>query len=337
MKRSLQIALGAAVSGIFLYFAFRDVDLAAVWRQMRAANYMWLGGAALACAYSNWARAQRWRLFFSRGEALSQPALFRATMIGIAANNVIPLRVGEALRAYVLSRSQGIAFATGFTTVMLERIFDLLIVLLFVAFTLAVVPIPANATTQVRAAAQLVTIVVVIAILGVFLLLFQRSLVTAWLERLLKLLPARLGDSARHLLYAFLAGLAALTDPRKLFVLFAYSLWVWIWFAAVFWFGAKSLALDSAYGLPIVQASIAGVALVAIFIMIPAAPGFVGTYQAGCILALGIFGIPREESLSFSLLVHAVQFVTVNVIGVYCFLVEGMTVREAQQATLRKD
>jgi uncharacterized membrane protein YbhN (UPF0104 family) len=77
-----------------------------------------------------------------------------------------------------------------------------------------------------------------------------------------------------------------------------------------------------------IQASVLSVVMVAIFIMIPAAPGFVGTFQAGCIVALGVFAVAKEEALSFSLLVHAIQFFSVNIIGAFCFLREGIRLRE---------
>ena len=66
--------------------------------------------------------------------------------------------------------------------------------------------------------------------------------------------------------------------------------------------------------------------------MIPAAPGFVGNFQIGCVVALGVFGVPKEEALSFSLLVHGIQFISVNIIGAYCFVREGISLREVQAA-----
>jgi uncharacterized membrane protein YbhN (UPF0104 family) len=81
-----------------------------------------------------------------------------------------------------------------------------------------------------------------------------------------------------------------------------------------------------------IRASLLAVVLVAIFIMVPAAPGFVGNFQIGCVVALGVFGIPKEEALSFSLLVHGIQFTTVSIIGAYCFLSEGISFREVRRA-----
>jgi uncharacterized membrane protein YbhN (UPF0104 family) len=81
-----------------------------------------------------------------------------------------------------------------------------------------------------------------------------------------------------------------------------------------------------------IRASLLATVLVAIFIMIPAAPGFVGTFQAGCIVALSVFAVPKGEALGLSLLIHGIQFSCVNLIGAYCFLREGISLREAQRA-----
>jgi uncharacterized protein (TIRG00374 family) len=165
----------------------------------------------------------------------------------------------------------------------------------------------------------------------VVFLFFKRELMVRWVHACLRPLPSRIAGSFRRLFHAFMAGLEALTDKRQLFYLFTYSLWLWMWFVAAYWCGVKSLDLDVTHDLPMIRASLLSVALVAVFIMIPAAPGFVGTFQAGCIVALGVFGVPKQEALSFSLLTHAVQFVSVNLIGAYYFVREGLSFREVQR------
>ena len=116
-----------------------------------------------------------------------------------------------------------------------------------------------------------------------------------WVERCLSLLPSKISEPLHRLFHAFLAGLEALTDKRQLLYIFGYSLWLWICFIIAFWCGAKSMGLDLTHDVPLIRASLLAVVLVAIFIMIPAAPGFVGTFQAGCIVSLGVFGVPKAE------------------------------------------
>lgn len=332
MKRTLKLTLGIVISALFLYLVFRGVDLSRLWDHVSRANGFWLLGAAGATIYANWVRAQRWDHFFRHLKRISVYSLFRSTMIGLAANNVMPLRVGEAVRAYSISKKEDLSFATAFTTVLLERMFDMVTVLLLLALAMFLVPIPAGADQQIATAVRILAIVSSAGIGVIVFLFFRQELMVRWVEACLGWLPDRAADPLRSLFHAFIAGLEALTDRRQLLYLFGYSLWLWIWFIVSFWFGAKSLSLEVTHGVPLLQASLLGVVLVAVFIMIPAAPGFVGTFQAGCVVALSVFAVPKEEALSFSILIHAVQFMTVNLIGALCFVREGISLREIQRA-----
>jgi uncharacterized protein (TIRG00374 family) len=332
LAKAVKIALGLAVSAGFLYFAFRGVELAELWEHMRHASYPWLLALAAVSIYANWVRAQRWGHFFRHLRRIPTYSLFSSAMIGLAANNVMPLRVGEAVRAYSVSKKEDISFATAFTTVILERMFDLATVLLFLALALFLVPIPESADAQVSGALRLLSAVTAAAIGFIVFLFFKQELMVRWVDSVLDLFPSKIAEPLRHLFHAFVAGLEALTDRRELLYLCGYSLWLWTSFIIAFWCGLQSLGLDLTHDLPMIRAALLAVVLVAIFIMIPAAPGFVGTFQAGCIVALSVFDVPKEEALSFSLLAHAIQFMCVNVIGAYCFFREGITFREVQAA-----
>jgi uncharacterized membrane protein YbhN (UPF0104 family) len=190
------------------------------------------------------------------------------------------------------------------------------------------VPIPESANAPIGGALKFLSVVTAVVIGGVVFLFFKQELMVRWADACLALLPDRIAGPLHRLFHAFVAGLEALTDTRQLLYLFAYSLWLWTCFVIVFWCGAKSLGFDAAHDLPMVEASVLSVVMVAIFIMIPAAPGFVGTFQAGCIVALSVFGISKGEALGFSLLTHAIQFFAVNIIGAFCFLREGIRLRE---------
>jgi len=332
LVNALKAALGLLISAVFLYFAFRGVDLGELWEHVHRASYPWLAAVAVVTVYSNWVRAQRWGLFFRHLKRISPWSLFSSTMIGLAANNVMPLRVGEAVRAYSISKKESFAFATSFTTVILERIFDMVTVLLFLAMALFLVPIPKSADAQIGAALRLLSLVTAAVIGVVVFLFFKQEMMVRWVDRCLSVLPVRISEPLHRLFHAFLAGLEALTDRRQLLLLFAYSIWLWTCFTIAFWCGAKSLGLDVTNDLPMIRASLLATVMVAIFIMIPAAPGFVGTYQAGCIVALSVFGVPKGEALSFSLLLHGIQFISVNIVGAYCFVGEGISLREVQRA-----
>ena len=112
MANAVKVGLGLAISAGFLYLAFRGVELGELWEHVRRADSLWLLGVAAVTLYSNWMRAQRWGLFFRHFKRISPYSLFSSTMIGLAANNVLPLRIGEAVRAYSITKKEDILFRT---------------------------------------------------------------------------------------------------------------------------------------------------------------------------------------------------------------------------------
>ena len=203
---ALKVALGLVVSAGFLYFAFRGVSMSELWEHVRGASYPWLLAVVVVTVYFNLVRAQRWGFFFRHLKRISPYSLFSSTMIGLAANNVLPLRAGEAVRAYSIGKKEDIPFATSFTTVILERIFDMVILLLLLALSLFLVPIPESADAQIGGALKLLSVVTATVIAGVVFLFFKQELMVRWVERCLSLLPSKISVPLHRLFHAFLAG-----------------------------------------------------------------------------------------------------------------------------------
>ncbi|MCA9771633.1 MAG: flippase-like domain-containing protein [Myxococcales bacterium] len=333
MSKAIKAIAGIVISAVFLYFAFRGLDFQEVWTHMQSANYFWLGAVALATLYANWVRAQRWDHFFRHLKRIPMGSLFSSTMVGMAANNVLPLRIGEVVRAVSISKKEReIPLPTAFTTILLERMFDMVMVLIFLGLTLALVPIPESAGAQVAQAAKLLGAIAGVVVVAILFLFFKQELMVRWIDRLVDFLPARVGAPARHMFHAFVGGLHALTDRRQLLYLLAYSVWLWLMLGAAFAFGALAMNLHGAYGVPFVVGGIATVTLVAIFIMVPSAPGFVGPFQLGCVAALSIFGVPKAEAAAYGVLVHIFQYMPITIVGAIYFVREGLSLSEVQHA-----
>ena len=142
--RSWKFWLGVAISEIFLYLALRGLDFAGFWATVRRANYWWLlpGVAIYFCAV--WARTWRWHYMLRHVKSVPLRRLFPVVVIGYMGNNVYPARAGEVLRSYVLKRKEGVPVSVSLATVVLERLFDGLVMLLFVFLTLPFAPLPAG-------------------------------------------------------------------------------------------------------------------------------------------------------------------------------------------------
>jgi uncharacterized protein (TIRG00374 family) len=323
-KRPVQLAIGVAISATFLWLAFRDVAFADVWASMRTASPLGLLAVTAAGLLGIVSRGQRWVPLFPAGTRVNSRQGFAAQAIGFAGNTVLPFRAGEALKAYALAQRTHQSFAKVLATVVLERMFDLIGAGIALGLAMALVPIPESAGAQVNGAVRLLGFVAVATVVGIIAFVFLRQRMLGLVDLLIARLPATVRAPLHAGVHAFAEGLDALGDARQLARVVVLTLWVWTTLALPFALMSSSFGFDAAYGAPAWQVGIVCVAIVAVFVMIPAAPGFVGTFQAGCIVSLAIFGIPREAALGFSLLVHFLTLAPVAVIGLVLAFRQGL-------------
>jgi hypothetical protein len=237
-------------------------------------------------------------------------------------NNLLPLRAGELVRIYVASR-HGPRFWTTLATVVVERVLDGLAVGLIVAGLLLIVPVPGELRWPILLflGFELIAVLILAAIAAapgacrvLIETLFHR---VGWLERRL------LG-----LLGTMTEGLRGLRAPGHRVPIILSSVGVWFFFALSVWAALHAAHLD----LPLV-AAFTVLAFLGLGVSLPSSPGFVGIVQAATVLALALFAVPRPEALSFSLLLHASQFVPVTVAGLCVLLAEQISLGDAARAS----
>src|SRR3972149_933239 len=136
MLKRWQFWLGIAISAVFLYLALRGLHLGEVWQAVKTARYIWLLPGIAIYFVGVWARAWRWHYLLRPLKAISTRAMFPVVTIGYMGNNIYPARAGEVLRAYVLRREQGVPVSASLATIVVERIFDGVVMLMFVFFNL---------------------------------------------------------------------------------------------------------------------------------------------------------------------------------------------------------
>lgn len=317
--RPAKILLGVAVSIALLVYLFWNVDLRLVGTHLANTNWGFLAMSVVLNLLSIWMRAWRWYYLFPPG---SRPRhLFNALMIGYMANNLLPLRAGEVVRAYVASR-RGQRFWTVLATIVVERALDGLAIGLIVAALFLTIPIPpalrwpAAVFLSVDLAAM--TVLAVIALApgwcgGVIRALFHRR---AWVER-----------RAMDVLGTMSEGLRGVRAGHHFVPILLSSTSIWVLFVLSVWIGLHAAHLD----LPL-AASWTVLAFLGLGVSVPSSPGYVGVVQAATVLALALFSVPRTEALSFSLLIHASQFFPVTLFGLVLLLVEHVSLTEATRA-----
>lgn len=303
MRNVLRLLVGIAVSVACLWFALRGTDWDGVAATLRGADALWTGAVALLGVAAIYIRAQRWRVLLRPvGDVGLYPTL-SATAIGFGASTVLPFRIGEILRPAILGRQAGVGMSAALSSVVLERLLDaFLIISCFLALAL-VYPMPDG----LRRSAHVLAGVAALGLVTLTAVQRQRSWAETPTRWVLDRLPVRIGTGLRPVVASFLNGLGGLADGRTVLVVLGYSVYLWGVIALTFLCALVALRID----VPLVAASLATVVIVAAFVFLPQAPGFVGTWQAGCVLSLGLFGVPKDLAVGFSLLTWIVQM-TVN-------------------------
>ena len=316
--RLLQIALGLAVSAILVYYLFRYADMRVIMARLAETRWSFLALSVALNLFSLWCRAHRWGFLFPPGAR--PPRLFNAVMIGYMGNNLLPLRAGEVLRAYVVAR-RGEGFWTTVTTMVVERVLDGLAVGLMLAAVFFLVPVPRE--LEWAALVFLSVDLALIAVLGAF------TLAPVRVRRLALGLTARWPAAAARiarLLDTLDTGLTGIRTPSHLPSTVLWSVLIWVVLVATTWTCMLAAHLD----LPVL-AGLTTLAFLGLGVSLPSSPGFVGVIQAASWAALRLFGVPSDEALSFSILFHVSQFVPVTLWGLALLFVEHVSLTEARR------
>ncbi len=316
------IALNLGISLLFLDLVFAEIEWAEFGRALASANYWWLIPSTICVLIHLYFRTLRWQwLLKPMGEVPFWPA-FRALVIGITGNTVLPARAGEFLRAYVIGRSTGLSKTGAFATLVVERIFDGLTVLL----VLLGVIIWGVRNEALQRAGIFGAIFYVGAVIGLLLFMAKRHWADAVIHRLL---PQNLADLALKILDGFTSGLAVLKNPRQLAMVTFWNFWTWLVIPISFWFAL--LAFD--YGTPLPwTAPVLMLPAMALALTIPGAPGGVGLVQFSVKLTLDSTFIDAPVAANFgeivaaaSILIHLSQLGPEVILGVISFVFEGLS------------
>ena len=324
MKRVIRIAASLGLSAVFLYFAVRGLSWAEIRTAFAGAHWGWVVVSVLPAFVSLALRAIRWGVFVRPVAPVATMSLVSATAVGFAANMVLPLRAGEVIRPWMLSQKERLSFAQAFATVALERLFDMATLVVFFAVAMATLPLPADwqAYGRVFFAAFVVFLVAIV----VFVVAPDRVL--GMLETVSQPLPEPVRERVLGIARQFSAGLAGLGSFGAVAIAAGWSLAIWACLALSF--GLCFFAFD--LKVPFFEAAITVTALVAIAVSIPGGPGFIGMFQFGCVVALGVYDVPGPTAVSYSFACHIAQaFCSVGT-GLYFFLREGLNIKDVTGA-----
>jgi uncharacterized protein (TIRG00374 family) len=319
-----QFWLGVAISVICLAIVLPGVEFYKAWSALKTADYWWILPGVAVYFVAVWARTWRWHYLLRPLKPVPLRALFPVVAIGYMGNNIYPARAGEILRAYVLKRREGVSVSASLATILVERIFDGLVMLLFVFFTLPQLKVLPD---LVRWVATLGTIAFVGA-LTVFLALaaVPQRFATVYTWLISRFVPSRFRAPLTGFLDRFVEGLSSLRSGRDILMIFATSLFVWLMELVKYWLVMHAFSFRvSFFALMLMNG------VVNLMTTLPSPPGYIGTFEFG-IEVLKAFKVDGSLAASYTVVLHAALWLPITLVGAWYFMREGLRWSDFRQA-----
>lgn len=320
MKKRL--IAGLAISFVFLYFAFKDVNWSDFFKSLISINYIWLVPGFVSVIASFAIRAVRWKILVDPLQKVTFYDTFPSTMIGYMGNNILPFRLGDLLRAYSFSKDTGITKSSTIASLLLERILDLITTLGALGLVLAYFPRFPGWATSIGYATILI---VILLVLFTFFMQFKSEYVVRFTTFLLTPMPDKWATIVANKIASFSEGLQIVSQYKKYFGLLLISVLHWPIYISTVWFTFQ--AFDYSYG--IIEAFVVLV-FITFAVAIPSAPGYVGTFHGLVVASMALFGLAGDSARAFSVILHAVNYIPVTLVGFYFYWKRQMTLKEIE-------
>lgn len=310
------------VSGGFLYLAFRNVKLDELSAALGRINSRWLLVSVCVSLLIMVFRAWRWQLELRPLEHVPLGRLWVITAVAYMAINLLPVRLGEVVRPWLLSRRSHVSFANVVGNIVVEKTLDAVLILFYILVGLLTVE---NLPIWVRRGAIFPAVGAVVLVSLVLLFWWRgEAFVDRWV---LHRLPARFGGNLKKILVSMADGMRVIPNLTLLLAVFLVSLV--LWFLPIL----SSYIMIRAFDL---QAPFSAALVVFIFVgfgtALPNLPGMIGPYQYACQLALGLFGVSDVDGLAYGLVLNAVQFLTLIAQGLVALPIAGVSIAEIRRA-----
>ena len=314
--------LGLIISAIFLWLAFRKVDFTLVWQRLRTANLAYVALGIVAYFLALFIRTWRWKVLLLPMKRISLLRLFPVLSAGYMANNIYPARAGDLLRTVLLRKKEEVPISASLATIIVEHLFDGIAILALVLLNL-------RQLTNFAPNSQWVGIIETSAswvglIFGLILLVFVSMVLlpekmhrfTTWVIN--HLVPAKLREPVGGIIEKFTVGLRVLRSPLQSLLVMLQSVMIWVVEAGLYWGVMKAMGLQLSF-----QSLLMVVGIVNLVLLVPAAPGGLGTFDAATKSMMELFGVSPENALSYALLLRVALWLPVTLLGAFFFVKEG--------------
>lgn len=309
-----KLFIGVLISGACLYFVFRDQSFGQVLGALRQTNPFWLLLALLVYSATFFLRVERWAALLHSVKPVPVRRLFNPLIIGFFANNVLPFRMGEVVRAIVTGKKLDISRTAALGTIVLERICDAVSFLIIFLVMALFFPFPQGIKHGAAAMGLGCIIAITVLILG------SRHQTRA--HDLLERLPLapKIRESGQSALANFASGVSALTHGASLARIAPLSLGVWLIEGTVIYLIIRAFPVHITFPQAFFVLFFLGLS-----VTLPQAPGYVGAVELFGVTALSLLGIPKEQGLPMILTIHGIQFALIFILGFRALWTEGMS------------
>lgn len=305
-----RLAAGLLISGAFTWLAVREVDWVRVWGIIAQARWGWLIGALGSTLLATWCRAVRWRILLQPQRPVHTARLLGAVWVGQALNALIPVRLGEVARGLMIAQETSSGNVPALWSLALEKLLDVLTVLLFLAGLAFIVPLP----IWVRSAGLTLALASLGAILSLLGITKWRSLLNACLDRSTRRHPwiARLG--LRRLLEVITESTNLLHSARLVAALTTWSVFCFVSAALPNAFVARSLDVPLPFTGSFLLLAILQISAVP---PLPTSLGRIGIFHYLCLITLEIYGLSTDAALGYALILHTVTYLPIFIGGIW--------------------
>lgn len=325
MLKSWRFWLGAVISALFLIIALRGLDLWHVLLDIQTANYWWLVPGVAVYFVAVLARTWRWHYLLRPIKPIPVKSMWPIVVIGYMGNNIYPFRIGEVIRAYVLKKKEGVSVSASIATILVERIFDGLVMLLFVFVALPIAPGLPDWLRQ-------TVILASMAFFGALAVFLAMAAVPATSQKMYRwligrLVPGKFQTRLIALADRFLEGLASLSSPIDVLMVFLTSVIIWLLETVKYWFVMHAFSFSVSFFALMLMNGVVNLATT-----LPSAPGYIGTFDGPGIEVLKVFGVTPSVAAAYTLVLHAALWLPITLLGLWYMFRESLSWEEFGQA-----
>ncbi len=322
MLKSARFWIGLVISAVCLYFAFQGIHLDKLVEALIGIDWWWIGVSTLVFFASYAGRVFRWQLLFHPYKPRWLKT-FYALNIGYFLSNLLPARLGDIVRAYLIGEIESVSKARALSTVVVERLSDGLAVVLLLAVTALFVP---NIPDEARQGALVTAMAGIGGVVFLLILSLQKERGMTLLHRLTAPIPLLHTPRLWRALESLIDGFAILRSPREIGGVAVWAIFVWLTGGLMYWTVMSAMNLKAG-----IAAAFLVMLVTSLVVVVPSSPGYIGVFHYVAQLTLvNVFGMDKSAALSYAIVVHAFTYLWLIAFGIYSMWHEGLSYHKLQ-------